>query len=91
MLVLKNTHMLKNQESSGTEFQRYGGPQLPQQKEKPHGKKNNHYLMAKEIRIKMSSLSLFLFAAREIFLFAASLYLFVLSLFLFAVRFFFLP
>ena len=25
------------------------------QKEKPHGKKNNHDLMAKEIRIKMSS------------------------------------
>ena len=32
VLVLVNTHMLKNQESSGTEFQRYGGPQLSQQK-----------------------------------------------------------
>ena len=26
------THMLKNQESSGPEFQRYSGPQLSQQK-----------------------------------------------------------
>ena len=40
--------MLKNQESSGTEFQRYGGPQLPQQKEKPHGKKNNLTMQQKE-------------------------------------------
>ena len=28
MLVLSNTHMLKNQESLGTEFQRYGGYSL---------------------------------------------------------------
>ena len=32
VLVLTNTHMLKNQESSGTEFQRYGSPQLSRQK-----------------------------------------------------------
>ena len=49
MLVLMNTHMLKNQESSGTEFQRYGGPQLSRQKVKPHGKKNN--LTAKRKRL----------------------------------------
>ena len=46
------------------------------QKEKPHGKKNNHDLMAKEIRIKMSSrygrnfaVSHFLFAVRFSFCF----------------------
>ena len=27
--------MLKNEESSGTEFQRYGGPQLSRQKNRP--------------------------------------------------------
>ena len=32
VLVLTNTPMLKNQESSGTEFQRYSGPQLSRQK-----------------------------------------------------------
>ena len=35
------THMLKNQESSGTEFQRYSGPQLSQQKNQPNSKKKN--------------------------------------------------
>ena len=47
VLVLTNTHMLKNQESSGTECQKYGGPQLSQQKNHPNGKKKN--LMAKRI------------------------------------------
>ena len=32
VLVLTNTHILKNQESSGTEFQRYSGPQLSRKK-----------------------------------------------------------
>ena len=47
MLALMNTHMLKNQKSSGTEFQRYGDTTVTakeltsRQKEKPHGKKNN--------------------------------------------------
>ena len=53
------------------------------QKEQPHDKKNNHDLMAKEIRIKMSS--------RYRRNFAVSLFLFALSFLLFAVRFFFLP
>ena len=57
-----------------------------QQKEKPHGKKNN--LPAKEIRIKMSSQYRRNFAV-SLFLFAMS-FLFALSLFLFAVRFFLL-
>ena len=64
------------------------------QKEKPNGKKNNHDLTAKEIRIKMSSryrrnfpVSLVLFAVRfsfyrEVFLLAASRFLFAARLML---------
>ena len=80
MLVLTNTHMLKNQESSGTEFQTYGKRinltakrKTSRQKEYPHGRKNNHDLTAKEIIIQMSSRYRRNFAA---------------SLFLFAIRFF---
>ena len=66
-----------------------------QQKEKPHGKKNN--LTAKRIptisrqkkRIKMSSRYRRIFAS-SLFIFAVR-FSFALSLFLFAVRFFFLP
>ena len=57
------------------------------QKEKPHGKKNNHYLTAKKLQLKRPryrrnfAVSLFLFAVslsfcREVFVFAASLFLF---------------
>ena len=66
------------------------------QKEKPHRKKNNHDLTAKEIRIKMSSryrrnfaASLSLFAVRFSFCFES--FSFCREVFLFAVRFFFLP
>ena len=76
------------------------------QKEKPHGKKNNNDLTAKEIKIKMSSryrrnfaVSLFLFAVRqrevffffESFSFCREVFLFAASLFLCAVRVFCLP
>ena len=70
MLVITNTHMLKYQESSGTELRiskvrwpttvtakKLTSPQKEKdsrQKEKPHGKNNNHDLTAKEI-IQMSS------------------------------------
>ena len=66
------------------------------QKDKPHGKKNNYDLTAKEIRIKMSSryrrnfaVSLFLFAVRfsfcfKSFSFCREVFLFAASLFLFA-------
>ena len=102
-LVLMNTHMLKNQESSGTEFQRYGGPQLSRQKVKPHGKQNNLTRHWRNFPV-----SLFLFAVRfsfwfesfsfcrKVFLFAASLFLFAAPLphrevFLFAVSLFLFP
>ena len=75
-----------------------------QQKEKPHGKKNNHDLMAKEMRIKLSSwyrrnfaVSLFLFAVRFSFCFESffprEVSLFAASPFLFAPRwgYFFCP
>ena len=69
-----------------------------QQKERPHGKKNNHDLRAKEIRIKMSpryrrnfAVSLFLFAVRFSFCFESlsfyrEVFLFAASLFPFATR-----
>ena len=74
-------------------------------KEKPHGKKNNHDLTAKEIRINMSSryrrnfaVSLFLFAVRFFFLPRVFFFLphrevivFAVSLFLFAMRLMLLP
>ena len=66
------------------------------QKEKPHGKKNNPDLTAKEISIKLSSWYRRNFAVRfsfcfESFLFAVRFFFYAASLFLFAVRLMLLP